>query len=115
MPDEMNMAVCMLQAGVSQRQVARTLNVSHSVVQRMWNRFQIEENVAHFHGGDRSRCTTHAQDRYIVVQVRCNHFQNATSLQNSLHNATNVRVSTQTIRNRLHDAGMNARRLFVFL
>lgn len=108
--DEMNMGVGMLRAGVSQRQVARTLNVSHSVLQRMWNRFQIEGNVAHLHGGGRSRCTTRAQDRYIVVQARRNRFQNATSLQNSFQNATNVRVSTQTIRNRLHDAGMNARR-----
>ena len=52
----------MLQAGVSQRQVACTWNVSHSVVQRMWNRVQIKGNVAHLHGGGRSRCTTHEQD-----------------------------------------------------
>jgi predicted XRE-type DNA-binding protein len=37
----MNLAGCMLQTGMSQRQVARTLKVFQSVVQRMWNHFQI--------------------------------------------------------------------------
>jgi transposase len=98
----------LLQTGMSERQVARTLNVSHSVVQRMWNRFQIEGNVAHLHGGGRSRFTTHAQYQYIVFQARRIRFQNATSLRHSLQNTTNKRVYTQTIWNRLHDAGMNA-------
>ena len=64
----------------------------------------------HRHGGGRTRSTTQAQDRFIVVQARRNRFQTATTLRNDFQNATGVRLSTQTVRNRLHDAGMNARR-----
>jgi hypothetical protein len=68
------------QAYVADRHVAHTLNVSHKVVQWMWNRFQHKGNVSHLHRGGLSRCTTHAQDPdIIVVQTRCNHFQTATS------------------------------------
>ena len=41
-----------------------------------------------------------------------NRFQNATSLRNDFQNATGIIISTQTIRNRLHDhdTGLHARR-----
>jgi hypothetical protein len=58
------------------------------------------------------RSTTQAQDRCIVHmhQVRCQRFLNAATLNNDFQNATGVRVSTQIVRNRLHDAGLRSRR-----
>ena len=99
--EEMNRG--MLEAGLLQREVA--LGVSQSVVSRMWTRFHLTGNVMHQHTGGRERSTTRAQDRFIALQARRHRFNNATT-----QNATGVRLSTQTIRNRLHEAGLWSRR-----
>ena len=62
----------------------------------------------HARGGERS--TTRAQDRFITLQARRHRFNNATMLLSELQNATGVRLSTQTIRDRLHEAGLRSRR-----
>ena len=108
--DNMNRAIGMLQAGCDQRQVATTFNVSQSVISRMWNRFQTLGRVSRRYGGGRQRVTTLRQDRFLVIQARRHRFRNATTLRNDLQNASGTRVSTQTVRNRLHDAGLRARR-----
>ena len=108
--DEMHVGIDMLEAGSSQRYVADHLDVSQSVVSRMWNRYQMNGNAQHRHGGGRAKATSAIQDRYIGLLVSSNHFRNATSLPNDFQNATNVRLSTQTIRNRLHSSGLMARR-----
>ena len=108
--DEMNRGIGMLHSGLSQRHVANVLGVSQSVVSRMWNRFITTDNVRHLHAGGQERSTNEVQDRFLVVQARCRRFDNATSLRRDFQNATGVRISTQTIRNRLHDAGLRSRR-----
>ena len=105
----------MLNSGLSQRHVANVPGVSQSVVSRMWNRFITTGNVRHLHaggggGGGRERSTNEVQDRFLVVQARRHRFDNATTLRRDFQNATGVRISTQTIRNRLHDAGLRSRR-----
>ena len=47
---------------------------------------------------------------FLVVQARSHRFDNTTTLRRDFQNATGVRISTQTIRNRLHDAGLRSRR-----
>ena len=58
----------------------------------------------------RERSTNEVQDRFLVVQARRHRFDEATTLRRDFQNATDVRISTQTIRNRLHDAGLRSRR-----
>ena len=108
--EKMNRGIGMLKAGLSQREVARVLGVSQSVVSRMWTRFHLTGNVMHQHAGSRERSTTRAQDRFITLQARRHRFNNVTTLCSELQNATDVRLSTQTIRNRLHEAGLRSRR-----
>ena len=112
--DEMNRGIGMLHSGLSQRHVANVLGVSQSVVSRMWNRFIATGNVRHLHaggggGGGRERSTNEVKDRFLVVQARRHRFDNATTLRRDFQNATGVRISTKTIRNRLHDAGLRSR------
>ena len=111
--DEMNRGIGMLHSGLSQRHVANVLGVSQSVVSRMWNRFITTGNVRHLHAGGRECSTNEVQDRFLVVQARRHRFDNRTTLRRDFQNATGVRISTQTIRNRLHDAGLRLRRLAI--
>ena len=60
--------------------------------------------------GGRECSTNEVQDRFLVVQAWRHRFDNATMLRRDFQNATGVRMSTQTIRNRLHDAGLRSRR-----
>ena len=106
--DEMKRGIGMLHSGLSQRHVANVLGVSQSVVS---SRFITTGNVRHLHAGGRERSTNEVQDRFLVVQARRHRFDNATTLRRrDFQNATGVRISTQTIRNRLHDAGLRSRR-----
>ena len=107
--EEMNRGIGMLEAGLSQREVARVLGVSQSIVSRMWTQFHLTGNVMHQHAGGRERSRTRAQDRFIALQARRHRFNNATTLRSELQKATSVRLSTQTIRNRLHEAGLRSR------
>ncbi|GFS96819.1 HTH_Tnp_Tc3_2 domain-containing protein [Trichonephila clavipes] len=72
-----------LESGQTQRSVADAVGVARSVVARMWNRFQETGNVRRRPGG-----------RQLLL-------------------ATGRRVSSQTVRNRLHEEGLYARRPMV--
>ena len=106
----MNRGIGMLHSGLSQRHVANVLGVSQSDVSRMWNWFITTGNVRHLHAGGRECSTNEVQDRFLVVQARRHRFDNATTLRRDFQNATSVHIRTQTIRNRLHDAGLRSRR-----
>ncbi|GFX99988.1 transposable element Tcb2 transposase [Trichonephila clavipes] len=56
----------------------------------------------------RRRATTPNEDRYLVLTARRHRNMNATLLQQHLRLATGTRVSTQTVRNRLHGVGLYA-------
>ena len=102
--------VGMLESGVSQRRVAGILNVSQSVVPRMWNRHLTHGNPLHRHGGVETGLQLKVTTGFLLIQSRRQRFLNATRLNNVFRNGTGVRISTQTVRNRLHEFGLSARR-----
>ncbi|GFX21513.1 transposable element Tcb2 transposase [Trichonephila clavipes] len=99
-----------LESGQTQRSVADAVGVARSVVARLWNRFQETGNVRRRPGAGRPRATTTTDDRYIQLTARRNRTENAIQLQRQLLLATGRRVSSQTVRNRLHEGGLYARR-----
>ena len=84
----MNRGVGMLESGVLQRRVAGILNVSQSVISRMWNRHITHRDPSHRHGGGIDRTTTRRQCRFLLIQSRRQRFHNATSLNNEFRNMT---------------------------
>ncbi|GFX44377.1 transposable element Tcb2 transposase [Trichonephila clavipes] len=102
-----------LESGQTQRSVADAVGVTRSVVARLWNRFQETGNVRRQPGAGRPRATTSTDDRYIQLTARRNRSENATQLQRQLLLATGRRLSSQTVRNRLHEGGLYARRPMV--
>ncbi|GFU42776.1 transposable element Tc1 transposase [Trichonephila clavipes] len=102
-----------LESGQTQHSVADAVGVARSVVARPWNRFQETGNVIRRPGAGRQRATTSTDDRYIQLTARQNRTENATQLQRQLLLATGRRVSSQTVRNRLHEGGLYAHRPMV--
>ncbi|GFS62646.1 transposable element Tcb2 transposase [Trichonephila clavipes] len=102
-----------LESGQSQRSVADAVGVARSVVARLWNRFQETGNVRRRPGAGRPRATTSTDDRYIQLTAHRNRTENSTQLQRQLLLATGRRVSSQTVRNRLREGGLYARRPMV--
>ena len=108
--DELSRCVGMLEGGCTQTHVANVLGVSQSVVSRAWTRYHAVVTAVIRHAGGRQRATTPREDRFLVVQACRNRFGSAQTLRSDLLNATGTNVCIQTIRNRLHDVNLRARR-----
>ncbi|KAM8770934.1 uncharacterized protein V5649_019280 isoform 1-T2 [Rhynchonycteris naso] len=103
-------AIERLEAGQTQTTVATALGTSQSVISRLWNRFQETGTVQRRRGQGRPSATTARDDHFLALLARRNRCSNATELQGQFLAATGRRLSTQTIRNRLHRVGLHARR-----
>ncbi len=110
LPNEAAQAIGRLLAGESQRQVARAHNVSQSVIQRLWARYQETGSAVRRPGSGRLRATSARNDRAMVVMAKRRRFDSAVTLNRDFSRVTNVNVSVQTFRNRLHEANLHARR-----
>ena len=78
--EEMSRGVRMLESGIMQRRVAGILDVSQSVLSRMWNRYLAHGDPSNRHGRGSDRTTTQGKDRFLLIQSSRQQFQNATSL-----------------------------------
>ncbi|KAK7108046.1 hypothetical protein V1264_015848 [Littorina saxatilis] len=100
-------AIGWLQDGVAARQVAQRLAVAPSVIIRLKQRFHATGRVQERHRSGRPRVTTQREARFIQRQQR---MATANNIRQRLQATTNTVVSDQTIRNRLHNFGLRARR-----
>lgn len=108
--DEAAQALGRLLAGQSQRQVAQAMNVSQSVIQRLWAKYLETGSVSRRPGSGRLRATSAQNDRAMVLMAKRRRFDSAVTLNRDFARVTNVTVSVQTYRNRLHEANLHARR-----
>ena len=99
----------MLQTGSTQVQTANFMNISQSVVSRLWARYQRHGAVADMQRSGRPRSTSRRDDRLVVNQALRNRSLTSTDLQQYLRRVRGLTVSRQTIRNRVHVDGLSAR------
>ncbi|GFU75812.1 transposable element Tcb2 transposase [Trichonephila clavipes] len=91
------------QADASRREV-------HSVVHRLWNQYQIEASVSRRHAPGRPRATTPAGNCFIALSARRRRRISVPQLFANHSVAPGRRISTSTVRRRLHNSGLYARR-----
>jgi hypothetical protein len=102
--DQRNNAIGRLQAGDAQTHLSRVLNVSQSNISRLWDRYQQQDRPR----SGRPTVTTPAKDRHIRLRHLRDRFTTATSTAAAIPGQR--RISDQTVRTRLHEAGTRARR-----
>lgn len=108
-----HIAIGMMTAGMSARDVARHVGVHESTISRLRVRYQLTGNVKDRPRSGRPRKTTPREERYIVTTSRRNRFMSSRKLAGHLRNATGTRVCDRTIRNRLRAARLHWRRPYV--
>ncbi|GFY06150.1 transposable element Tcb2 transposase [Trichonephila clavipes] len=96
--------------GLSQADAARRLNVSRSVVQRLWDQYQSEDSVSRRPVPGRPRATAPAEDRFLALSARRRRTTTVPQLVADHFQASGRRISATTVRNRLHNPGLYARR-----
>ncbi|GFV02471.1 transposable element Tcb2 transposase [Trichonephila clavipes] len=94
-------AVGWMEMGLSQADVARRLNVSRSVVQRLWDQYQSEDSVSRRPVPGRPRATTPAEDRFLALSARRRRTTTVPQLVADHFQASGRRISATTRRNRL--------------
>ncbi|GFW92363.1 paired domain-containing protein [Trichonephila clavipes] len=87
--------------GLSQADAARRLNVSRSVVQRLWDQYQSEDYVSRRPVPGRPRATTPAEDRFLALSARRRRTTTVPQLVADHFQASGRRISATTVRNRL--------------
>ena len=107
---EVARGIQLIEDGLTHREVANRLGVSCSVVTRFVRRYEETGQYTRRPGQGRQRCTTGNQDRYLRITARRDRQVTARRMQIDFMRTENQPISVQTIRNRLHEAGLNARR-----
>ncbi|GBN45171.1 hypothetical protein AVEN_105868-1 [Araneus ventricosus] len=104
-----------MEMGLSQADAARYINVSRSVVQRLWDQYQSEDPVSRRHASGRPRVTTPAEDSFLSLSARRRRNTTVQQLVADHFVASGRRISVTTVRRRLHNAGLYARRPVVYI
>ena len=107
-PATRNIAIDRHQAGESQNEVARTLNVNHSTIYRLWNRFQQAGSTNNRQRSGWPRITTPGQDRYIRIFHLPNRIVAASTTAAGIPGLR--RISSQIVHNRLQQHDIRPRR-----
>lgn len=105
-------ALGQLQMGRSSREVARVFNTSRQSIGRIRQRYAATGDVKDLPRSGRPRVTSRAEDRHITNVVLRNRFINAPEMTRRIRRqrgAGGRPVSVQTVRNRLHVAGLKSR------
>ncbi|GBN86645.1 hypothetical protein AVEN_108904-1 [Araneus ventricosus] len=96
-------AVGMLQSDARQSAVARELNVHRSVIHRLWNRYQRDQNASRRRGSGRRRSTTAADYRYLLQCARRLRTLTARQLASQLSAAAGRPIFRQTVSRGQHE------------
>lgn len=102
--------IALTEAGYSVRHIAQSLTVSKSAVHRTITRYRESGEYNRRPGSGRKRATTRADDRFVKMTVLRNRFVTAVDVRDRLQNVRGVDVCAETVRRRLKQVGLRAKR-----
>ena len=108
-PKEWLSAIGMIQAGSAHRKVAITLNCDHRIIDRLCDRYIQTETTIDRPRSGRPHVTSARGDQYIVNSALRQRSLNSRHLRELFRAGTNIKVSDQTILNRLHAGTLRSR------
>ena len=103
----------MLESGMSTEHVTRHVGCSSRAIRNLRIRFRTTGNNNDLPRRGRPRVTTRGQYCYIMNTHLCNRFQTATATAANTPGLHNNRICAQTVRNRLRENDLYARRPYV--
>ena len=106
-------AIVMRDAGMSTEHVARHVGYYSLAIRNLHIRFRTTGSTNDLLRLGRPRETKRGQDGYIMNTHLRNRFQTATATAANTPGLHNNRISPQTVRNRLRENGLHARRPYV--
>ncbi|GFT11115.1 transposable element Tcb1 transposase [Trichonephila clavipes] len=101
-----------LECGRTQLEVSEELGIAQSVIPRLWQRFQDDDNVSRCYSTGRPRVTTQNEGQYIYIYIFGCYRQKKQTEHNirPVSSATGTTISRQTVYRRLGHTGLYARR-----
>lgn len=108
--EQVAQGVLLIEQGLSQREAAARLNISRSTLQYALQRHRETGLYTRRHGSGRLRSTSSRDDRFIALQVLRNRFLTAVEITTRLRLIRNVTVSERTVRRRIEERNLRARR-----
>lgn len=103
--DERARAVGMLEAGVAARQVAATINVSHTAINKLRQKWLQLHTTERLPGTGRQKVTTEEEDRVLVERIQQHPFETAAEAKE----ASGFPASVRTARRRISVRGLRNR------
>lgn len=103
-------AVLLTEQGRTQREVALFLNVPRTTLRHALTRYRETGLYSRRPGSGRNRCTTARDDRFIVLTALRDRFLTAVESRRRLQAARGVVVSERTVRRRMQEQNLSARR-----
>ena len=95
--------------GISGTEIAIQLRVKCAVIQRLLECFQATGNTDERPWSGRPRCTNQRKNCFLHIAALRQRITNATRLRQEMRRAANFNISQQTVRNRLHEFGLQSR------
>ncbi|GFV28966.1 transposable element Tcb1 transposase [Trichonephila clavipes] len=87
----------LLERGRTQLEVSEELGIAHSVISRLWQRFQDDGKESRCYSTGRPRVTMTNEGRYLAVNAKRNRRNTTSDLSRHLSSATGTTVSRQTV------------------
>lgn len=109
-PRKKSVIVALHNEGLSARDIAKRIGFHHSTIVRLLQKYSTTGNTNRTKGRGRKRATSKAADRMLVRLSTKDRKASSTDLKRAWRESSGVNVSTRTVRRRLLDNGLAARR-----
>ena len=104
-----NLAVDLVNQGKTYRQVQQETGIPHNTVSDIMKKYNLIGTTATKEGQGHKKKTSKSFDRNLIIQVKKNRFISARKLAEQAEENYGIKLSHQTIRNRIRDQGFQGR------